>query len=227
MLQPFRRQPISAFVTSEPKAEELVETWVLPYAATLGSSVRRAGIFLEMRARLSPAARKSLTIDGGALILRMGAEEGGRFSVATKVIADAFRDIENLPVIPREIEHILQISSTERHRWLKDGRLPSAGTRTVMLRGRAKKVTFHIFDPRVVEDLLDRDRVSEWREQDALAATENRRRASWKAKLSRSAKQDASAESSSENQRGRAPSKLLGWDEFDRTGPLRKSSRSP
>ena len=43
--------------------------------------------------------------------------------------------IETLPVIPREVEDILGISTTESHRWLKDGRFPSAGTRTVNLRG--------------------------------------------------------------------------------------------
>jgi len=38
-----------------PKASDptaLAETWVLPYAATLCSSVRAKGIFLEVRARL-------------------------------------------------------------------------------------------------------------------------------------------------------------------------------
>lgn len=32
------------------------------------------------------------------------------------------------------------------------------------LRGRARKITFHVFDPRVVEDILDRDLVTVWRE---------------------------------------------------------------
>lgn len=78
--------------------------------------------------------------------------------------------------IPREVEDILSITSAERHRWLKDGRLRSAGTRTVKLRGHAKRITFHVFDPRHIEDLLDRDLVSIWREDDAIASTENRRR---------------------------------------------------
>jgi hypothetical protein len=40
-------------------------------------------------------------------------------------------DLESLPIIPRELEDILTIKASERHRWLKAGRLPSAGTRTV------------------------------------------------------------------------------------------------
>jgi hypothetical protein len=214
-------------MTSKPQPDDLVETWTLPYAATLGSSVRRSGIFLEMRARLSPAARKSLTIDAGTLILRMAPEDAGRFVVATKAIADAFKGIETLPVTPREIEHILQISATERRRWLKDGRLLSAGTRTVMLRGRAKQVTFHVFDPRIVEDLLDRDRVSEWREEDAVKAAENRRRAAPKARPGRSATKEVPVKPVPGDEQGQALSKLLGWEEFERTGPLRKSPRGP
>ncbi|MGO4843255.1 hypothetical protein AB4144_64370, partial [Rhizobiaceae sp. 2RAB30] len=70
------------------------------------------------------------------------------------MISVALRGIEDLPVIPREVEDILTISSVERHRWLKDSRLQSAGTRTVKLRGRARKITFHVFDPRHIEDLL-------------------------------------------------------------------------
>src|SRR3982751_2513737 len=51
--------------------KELVETWTLPYAATLGSSVRSAGIFLEVRARLPEAVRKFLKIASRSLSLRM------------------------------------------------------------------------------------------------------------------------------------------------------------
>jgi hypothetical protein len=53
---------------------------------------------------------------------------------------------------------------------------------------RARNVTFHFFDPRLVEDVLDRDLVTDWREQDAIAAAENRQRAAWKAKLTHSRK---------------------------------------
>lgn len=65
-------------------------------------------------------------------------------------------DMETLPVIPREIEDILTITTGERRRWLEDGRLPSAGTRTVKLRGRARQITFHVLDPAIVVDILDR-----------------------------------------------------------------------
>lgn len=137
------------------------------------------------------------------------------FSAVASTISSAIKDIASTPVIPREIEDILSISNTERRRWLADGRLPSAGTRTVRLTGRAKKITFHVFDPRVVEDILDRDLVDVWREEDAERAAENRRLAAWKAKLTPrglNADRDDGEEERIE---------LRGWAEFERDGPLR------
>lgn len=199
-------------------AEELFEVWTLPSAARLGSSIRSKGIYLEIRARLPLTARKSLTVKAGELTLRMPNGASKEFSAASAVVAKSLEGIERLPVIPREIEDILGISTTERHRWLKDGRLPSAGTRTVKLRGRAKKVTFHVFDPRVVEDILDGPLIDAWREEDAVKAAENRRRAAWKAKLTRASKNDDGGMARPESHEEMDRFKLLGWAEFERDG---------
>ena len=204
------------------EAAELIQEWILPAAATLGSSVRAKGIVLEIRARLPAAMKKSLDIRGGVLTLSMPETSSSDFQAVLPIVARTLEGIETMPVIPREIEDILSISTTERHRWLKDGRLPSAGTRTVKLRGRAKKITFHVFDPRRVEEVLDQDLVSQWREDDAVTAAENRRRAAWKAKLTRSQKNadQNSADDNSRTKKGSGP-QLLGWAEFERDGPLR------
>jgi hypothetical protein len=200
---------------------DLSKEWTIPSAARLGSSVRSKGIFLEVRARLPAAARNSLSVKAGELTLRMPSSAASEFSAASAVVSKALEDIERLPVIPREIEDILGISSTERHRWLKDGRLPSAGTRTVKLRGRAKAVTFHVFDPRVVEDILDRNVIDAWREGDAEIAAENRRRAAWKAKLARVRKDGGEPLSRSKSETEADRFKLRGWAEFERDGLLR------
>jgi len=200
---------------------DLIETWTLPLAATLGSSVRAKGILLEIRARLPSTIRKSLDLSGKVLTLGMPEHSKTEFLSASAVVARALADIESLPVIPREIQDILSISTTERHRWLNDGRLPSAGTRTVKLRGRARKITFHVFDPRMVEDVLDRGVVDEWREEDATATAENRRRAALKAKLTRSLKKGGKARVTSEPSPDDAASELRGWEEFGREGFLR------
>lgn len=198
----------------------LVREWTIPASATLGSSVRARGVMLEMRARLPLAMRKMIDIVAGVLVLRMPETSAKAFESASDIVTRALDGIETMPVIPREIEDILSITSTQRHRWLGDGRLKSAGTRTVKLHGRARKITFHVFDPRHVEDILDRDLVDAWREQDAETAAENRRRAAWKAKLARASK----AESKSAPKPGlseEASPGLVGWAAFERDGLLR------
>lgn len=199
----------------------LVQRWTLTPAATLGSAVRAKGILLELRARLPLAVRKSLTLVGIDLLLTLPEDEEEDFRSVSSLVGKALVDIESLPVIPREIEDILTITTGERRRWLEDGRLPSAGTRTVKLRGRARQITFHVFDPRVVEDLLDRGIVEDWREEDAAAAIENRRRAALKAKLTRTLKSGAKAKKRSSADNNAAETDLSGWEEFDRDGLLR------
>lgn len=200
----------------------LVQEWTLPAAATLGSSVRAKGILLEMRARLPSTIKKSLDVTGIVLALRMPEGMEDDFRSASATISKGLEGIESLPVIPREIQDILSISTTERHRWLKDGRLQSAGTRTVKLRGRAKKITFHIFDPRRVEEVLNEDLVSAWREDDAITKAENRRQAAWNRKLVREEKAAAKAKPVADGNAGDAARHLLkGWAEFERSGLLR------
>jgi hypothetical protein len=206
---------------NEKNEVELLKTWVLPPSATLGSSVRAKGILLEMRARLPAALKKSLDLDGVELTLVMPATAKAEFRAAAAVIADVMQEVETLPVIPREIQDILTIKTSERHRWLSDGRLPSAGTRTVRLNGRARRITFHVFDPKVVEDILDRGLVDEWREEDAEAKAENRRKAAYNAKLTRSLKKAAKAKKIRGEETDEAATALRGWAEFDIDGLLR------
>lgn len=201
---------------------ELIRTWTLPAAVTMGSAVRAKGVLQEIQARLPASLKKSISLEGIDIILAMSASDktacNAAAAIATKVVAEAV----NLPVIPREIEDILTIKTSERHRWLADGRLQSAGTRTVRLNGRARQITFHVFDPKVVEDLLDRAVVEEWRVQDAEAKAEKRERAAYQAKLTRSLKNEARKRSKTPNNTSKPSDlKLDGWEEFDADGLLR------
>lgn len=205
----------------ETDAGEISATWTFPSAARLGSSIRSKGLFLEVRARLPSAARKWLSVKAGELTLRVPQDAAADIPKLSAIVSRTLDGIENLPVIPREIEDILAISTTERHRWLKDGRLPSIGTRTVRLRGRAKAITFHVFDPRLVEDILNENRVETWREEDAVRAAENRRRAAWKAKLTRSKKTAGESPAQTDEGEVSSPNLLRGWAEFERDGLLR------
>jgi len=199
----------------------LTAEWPLPAAATLGSSVRAKGILLEVRAKLASAAKKMVDVRGNVLVLTVPEPEAAQFKAISSVVAKTLNGIENLQVIPREIEDILSIKTSERHRWLKDGRLQSAGTRTVKLRGRARKITFHLFDPRFVETVLNDDLVTTWREDDIEAKAENRRRASELRALTRRDKKSPSRPATPVSPEDEAASELRGLAEFLREGFLR------
>ncbi len=188
----------------------------MPPAATLGSSVRTKGIEREARADLPWAVRKSLKAETGRLVLQMSEEDAEAFEAASKKISQTVATVEALPVLPREADDILAISSRERHKWLKDGRLQSIGTRTVKMRGRSKAVTFHVFDPKHIEEVLDRDLPTIWREQDAEETAHNRRRGANKAARTRAAK--ATKPRDKDVAGG---GNLEGWDAFEDEGLLR------
>ncbi len=131
------------------------------------------------------AVRKYLKAETGRLLLRMPGDEDEAFGLTSEKISKTVETILILPVLPREVEDILAISSRERHKWLKDGRLESIGTRTVNMRGRSKVVIFHVFDPKHIEEVLDRDLLNSWRDQDAEEVARNRRRGTNKAARTR------------------------------------------
>lgn len=200
----------------------LTAEWVLPAAATLGSSVRAKGLLLEVRARLPVASRKSVDVRGATLVLTVSEAEAERFEAASASIVRTLDGFERMPVIPREIEDILGITTTERHRWLKDGRLESAGTRTVKLQGRARKITFHVFDPHHVESLLNDDAMTTWREDDIEAKAERRRLAGeTRALVRRTTKRPSTAPKSAKNAEDADAAALHGLAAFLRDGMLR------
>jgi hypothetical protein len=150
----------------------------------------------------------------------MSESDANEFNAASAKISKTLDGIDVLPVLPREAEDILTISSRERHKWIKGGRLQCVGTRTVKLRGRAKAVTFYVFDPRHIEDVLDRDLPTVWREEDAQEVAESRRRAAGKAALTRAGKGKA-AVARHAREASSPLSKLEGWDAFEAEGLLR------
>lgn len=195
--------------------------WPLPSTVTLGSSVRAKRIEREIRRRLPWSTRKQLTVETGKVTLHMPDAAADEFDAMSAIVTAMLAGIAELPILPSEAEDILSITSRERHKWLNEGRLQSAGTKTVKLRGRAKAVTFHIFDPRFIEHVLDSDLAEIWREEDIATAAENRRRAAGKAALTRAGKRQATSRKSVNAPDQEPAAELEGWEEFEAEGLLR------
>ena len=85
------------------------------------------------------------------------------------VWVEAERVLANLamrPLTPRMIIEVLHISSQERPRWTKDGRLKTIGQ---VLAQRSHSVPVALYDAAIVAELsADPGRIAAWRHQDAL-----------------------------------------------------------
>ncbi|MCL7999810.1 hypothetical protein M8994_16325 [Brucella sp. 21LCYQ03] len=132
----------------------------LPTNVTMGSAVRAKGVLQEFQLRLAASSKKLISHERLDLSLAMAANEKAALKAAAAIAT--ITDAEALPVIPREIEDSLTLKTCDRYRWVADG--------------RARPTTFHVFDPQVVEDLLDRGSVDQWREDDAGVKTKKRQK---------------------------------------------------
>ena len=88
---------------------DLIRSWTLPSAVTLGSAVRTKGIVLELRARMPAAWRESLDVYGATLVLSSAREADVDFRSTVDNITTWLAEIDKLHVIRREIEDILAI----------------------------------------------------------------------------------------------------------------------
>ena len=73
--------------------------------------------------------------------------------------------LQQEPLTAKMVEEILAISSVERRRWSKDGRLPNAGH---ALFGQGKKqVGLFVYPPDAIRQLAARpDQIADWRRRD-------------------------------------------------------------
>lgn len=194
--------------------ETTVASWPIPAEASLCSPVRCKGILQEVRTHLPKSAQRSLQLSGGTLELRSAPNSGTDLQRVSEIIENAVANIHQRLVLPREIEDILYINAGERRRWVADGRLQSAGTKTVKLRGRAKSITFHVFDPVHVTALRDDATVDEWRERDAELSAERRRQSAWARARNKAEKATGDTPVRKTSRRRPAQTNLEGWAEF-------------
>jgi hypothetical protein len=174
------------------------------------------GIEREIRTKLNFPGRKTLYVADGWIHLSVPPDGADRLAEAAGIVDVVLGEIDALPVLPGEVDDILAITPRERLKWTKDGRLMSIGTRTVKLHGKGRTTTFHIFDPRYIEDVLDRGLSDVWREEDREAKASARRYGAGRAALTR-ANREAGLPGAEEAFR----LELSGWEMFGSAGLLR------
>jgi hypothetical protein len=74
--------------------------------------------------------------------------------------------IARKPINQRNVERLLAITSAERIRWTKDGRLPVSGTSQIQ---RGQKIVLWTYPPGRIERLMARpELIAGWRTEDAI-----------------------------------------------------------
>lgn len=188
----------------------------------MGSPTRREAILAHVEKGVSVGARSLLEVtDDG---WRLMPDPGWHMSTLVEMVDRAIASVPDLAVYPREVEEILVVTPRERLKWTKDGRLAASDVRKAYFRGRS--VEFRVHDPKVIEDALDRDLPSIWREEDLATATENRERGARRSAMTR--KEGRKPEGITVRQPAsqvehvtQPPPGFAGWGEFDREGWLR------
>jgi hypothetical protein len=74
--------------------------------------------------------------------------------------------LQQEPLAAKMVEEILAITSAERRRWSKDGRLPNAG-HALFSQGK-KQVSLFVYPPDTIRELADRpEQIADWRRHDS------------------------------------------------------------
>ena len=79
-------------------------------------------------------------------------------------ITELIESIERLSLTPKEVEEALSITSRERIKWTKAGRLPRAEQRSFM---KGQEIFYQCYSPSGIAELAMRpETISEWRRSD-------------------------------------------------------------
>ena len=133
------------------------------FVAFVGLRIRRE----EARRRLNQAfADCSPDWDEAGWTLRVSAAQGAAARFALPRVAEDLAEIASRPLTPRLLVAALNITTKERLRWTKDGRLPRSGA---VLIKRAHVIAVPTYAVSLVEELMAQpDILAAWRDQDAL-----------------------------------------------------------
>jgi hypothetical protein len=155
------------YVSLSPRPSGILLRFEPPYSITLGLAARAKEARRRVRRVLKQTAVLDFRSDGDAIEARFANERDANLAAAEMRKRLAAYLAEKLS--PDLVEELLDITSRERVRWTKDGRLPTSGT----VQFKKGRQTFQVFQYPVegIGRLLENPgAVAEWRAQDAASA---------------------------------------------------------
>ena len=135
-----------------------------PGALTAGNRYLTKELRRQIKTKLSWYAVVSQTSDEGGLTAYLN-ENDSRLEEVASGIHDVLDRFSKQKIVPSLVEKVLKITSKERTRWSKDGRLPVSGTGTF---GRGNHKVRHFFYPLVDITYLAANLqiIENWRRED-------------------------------------------------------------
>jgi hypothetical protein len=151
---------------SGPQARVFVE---FPWILTAGTLSLKSELRRQIRTKLSWYAVTGQTFDEGGLTAYLD-EDDSRLKDLVSDIHDVLVRFSKQKITPKLVEKILKITSKERTRWTKDGRLPASGVGTF---GRGNHKVRHFFHPLLdITYLVANPHIIEnWRREDIGSST--------------------------------------------------------
>ncbi len=129
----------------------------VPLGLRIHDGDRDAMLRIEMSRSVGQMVQK------GSLCRFAGAHDAMPFA---RRLVDKLRQIASKPISQKHVDRLLDISSAERLRWTKDGRLPTSGTAS-FTNGKAK-ILIETYPPDAIEALAAHPEIIlRWREIDA------------------------------------------------------------
>jgi hypothetical protein len=164
MIRPGARKPLNQHLAVSMTSSGISIVYDFPTSITLRSPTREKELRRRLRTRLRrwrPAAKST---DGA--IVTAAFEDPQHAKAAIDDIERMLDAFAQERLTPQMVEEILGITSAERVRWNKDGRLPKSGTGSFR-KGRQVFV-FYLHPPAEIAKLAaDPTIISRWREADA------------------------------------------------------------
>ncbi len=135
-------------------------------ALTAGSALRSQQAIRVVRSALKRLKNRKIHDNKEGLVAQIFHSDHAQIQQVVTALDQKLADFAEEPLTTKIVEEILCITSKERVRWSKDGRLPNTG-RASFKRGQ-NRVNLFTYSPTVVMDLAKRpETIANWRSIDA------------------------------------------------------------
>jgi hypothetical protein len=143
-------------------------------ALTLGSAVRSRDVGNRVKVKLKRLHPLTLRIHNERITAQFDIGDEGKLEAVVADIDLMLDRYVNERLTSRMVEEILGITSAERRRWTKDGRLPKSGMAS--FRRGLQSFYLYLHPPKEIGQLAnDPDLIARWRNEDAARSSELQR----------------------------------------------------